>query len=417
MKTINLTVNGKRFPAQQVEPRTHLADFVREKLNLTGTHLGCEHGVCGACTVLVDGVPVRSCITLAVACDGAEVTTIEGQDEDECMRQLRKAFAREHALQCGFCTPGMLASARDVVLRMPDATEEDVRVAMSGNLCRCTGYVGIVRAVQSVIAERKEAGLEPPPDPRSGLGPAGSGHAGAAQEAEAVLARARRPAAAPDRATAPVAAPAAAPAVAQAAALEPGKGLTTLNQSFSVDFPREKVWEFFGRLGDVTTCLPGASLLKPATETHVEPKLRVKVGPIVAEFEGTADVVRDPATHTGLIHGSARDTRSPSATRGEIRYSLHPEKGGTATRVEVEVGFALTGPLAQFSRSSIVRDIAKRMTDAFAANLRQRMGQDTGAGAQAAAPAPAAELNAGSLVFSVILEKIRALFAAPFGRR
>ena len=167
MKTINLTVNGKRFPAQQVEPRTHLADFVREKLNLTGTHLGCEHGVCGACTVLVEGVPVRSCITLAVACDGAEVTTIEGQDEDECMRQLRKAFAREHALQCGFCTPGMLASARDVVLRMPDATEEEVRVAMSGNLCRCTGYVGIVRAVQSVIAERKEAGLEPPPDPRA----------------------------------------------------------------------------------------------------------------------------------------------------------------------------------------------------------------------------------------------------------
>lgn len=420
MKTINLTVNGKHFPAQQVEPRTHLADFVREKLNLTGTHLGCEHGVCGACTVLVDGVPVRSCITLAVACDGAEVTTIEGQDDDECMRQLRKAFAREHALQCGFCTPGMLASARDVVLRMTDATEEEIRVAMSGNLCRCTGYVGIVRAVQSVIAERKEAGIEPPPDPRSGLGPAGSGHAGAAQEAEAVLARARRPAAVPAPAAAPAPAPVAQAAAAQPAAPEAGKGLTTLHQSFSVDFPREKVWEFFGRLGDVTTCLPGASLLKPATDTHVEPKLRVKVGPIVAEFEGTADVVRDPASHTGIIHGSARDTRSPSATRGEIRYSLHPDKDGTATRVDVEVGFALTGPLAQFSRSSIVRDIAKRMTDAFAANLRQRMGQGTdagAAGAPAAVPAPAAELNAGSLVFSVIMEKIRALFAAPFGRR
>src|SRR5690606_4756672 len=111
------------------EPRTQLADVLRDHLNLTGTHLGCEHGVCGACTVLIDGTPARSCISLAVACDNAQITTVEGMDDDEVMQALRAAFNQEHALQCGFCTPGMLASARDVVLRMPGATEQDIRYA------------------------------------------------------------------------------------------------------------------------------------------------------------------------------------------------------------------------------------------------------------------------------------------------
>lgn len=147
MHLINLNVNGKAVSAAAVEPRTQLADFLRDSLNLTGTHLGCEHGICGACTVMIDGVPARSCITLAVACDGARITTIEGMDDDDVMRALRAAFSREHALQCGFCTPGMLASAHDVVLRIPDASEQDIRYAMSGNLCRCTGYVNIIAAV------------------------------------------------------------------------------------------------------------------------------------------------------------------------------------------------------------------------------------------------------------------------------
>jgi aerobic carbon-monoxide dehydrogenase small subunit len=150
MSMIALTVN-RRAVQVLAEPRTNLADFVREKLDLTGTHLGCEHGVCGACTVLLDGVPARSCITYAVACEGAEVTTIEGLDEDSVTTELRAAFTREHALQCGYCTPGMLVSARDLVLRLPQADERSIRVGLSGNLCRCTGYVGIVRAVQSVI--------------------------------------------------------------------------------------------------------------------------------------------------------------------------------------------------------------------------------------------------------------------------
>lgn len=157
MKPVKLTVNGKPVTTQ-VEPRTHLADLLREQLRLTGTHLGCEHGVCGACTVLIDGAPSRACIAFAVTCDGADVCTIEGLDDDPVMVALRQAFTEAHALQCGYCTPGMLVTARDIVLRLPDADAARVRTELSGNLCRCTGYMGIVTAIVRVLAERKAAG-------------------------------------------------------------------------------------------------------------------------------------------------------------------------------------------------------------------------------------------------------------------
>ena len=135
MATVSITINGIGVEAE-VEARTHLADFIREHRNLTGTHLGCEHGVCGACTVLIDGAPARSCITYAVACDGASITTVEGL-EDDVSAELRDAFSREHALQCGYCTPGMLVSARDAVLRLPEPDDREIRVLLSGNLCSC----------------------------------------------------------------------------------------------------------------------------------------------------------------------------------------------------------------------------------------------------------------------------------------
>jgi carbon-monoxide dehydrogenase small subunit len=155
MLPIALTVNGRALQAL-VEPRTHLADFLREHCRLTGTHLGCEHGACGACTILIAGVPARSCLTYAAACDGLSIHTIEGFDDDPVMADLREAFSREHALQCGFCTPGMLIVARDIVQRLPNADERRIRVELSGNLCRCTGYRGIVSAVRSVVEARRE---------------------------------------------------------------------------------------------------------------------------------------------------------------------------------------------------------------------------------------------------------------------
>ena len=153
MKRVSLTINGKGVSAE-VEPRTSLADYLRESESLTGTNLGCEHGVCGACTIEVDGAPARSCITLAVACEGSSVRTIEGFGEDPVMEQLRQAFTAEHALQCGYCTPGMLVTARDIVTRLPEADEARIRLELSGNICRCTGYVGIVNAIQAVLKNR-----------------------------------------------------------------------------------------------------------------------------------------------------------------------------------------------------------------------------------------------------------------------
>ena len=156
MRTVTLTVNGEDVTAT-VEPRTSLADFLREERRLTGTHLGCEHGVCGACTINIDGVPARSCIAYAATLDGADIRTIEGFDVDDVMEDLRQAFTENHGLQCGYCTPGMLISCRDIVIRLPDADEKRVRLELSGNLCRCTGYVGIVRAVLAVLEKRRGA--------------------------------------------------------------------------------------------------------------------------------------------------------------------------------------------------------------------------------------------------------------------
>ena len=151
---VELVVNGETKHLM-AEPREQLVDLLRRDLMLTGTHVGCEHGVCGACTVEIDGAPARSCIAHAGSCDGASIRTIEGFDGDDVMAALRAAFSREHALQCGYCTPGMLVAARDIVLRLPDADEVRVREELAGNLCRCTGYRGIVRAVLSVLAARK----------------------------------------------------------------------------------------------------------------------------------------------------------------------------------------------------------------------------------------------------------------------
>ena len=152
MKTITLHINGE-VQSAPAEYRTHLADFLRDAIGLTGTHLGCEHGVCGACTVEIDGAPSRSCITYAAACEGSEIRSIEGFEQDPVMASLRAAFSAEHALQCGYCTPGMLITARDIVLRLPNASEDEIRLELSGNLCRCTGYRGIVRAIQQVMAQ------------------------------------------------------------------------------------------------------------------------------------------------------------------------------------------------------------------------------------------------------------------------
>ena len=154
--TLTVTVNGTEYE-EQVEPRLLLSDFLRHQLGLTGTHVGCEQGVCGACTVLINGEVVRSCLTLACQTENATIETVESLADGEELHPIQRAFKQEHGLQCGFCTPGFLMTTKALLDENPDPSEDEIREGLSGNICRCTGYVGIVNAVKVAAAERKES--------------------------------------------------------------------------------------------------------------------------------------------------------------------------------------------------------------------------------------------------------------------
>lgn len=152
---VALRVNGQRYE-RAVEPRKLLADFIRQDLGLTGTHVGCEHGVCGACTVVVNGEPVKSCLMLAVQARGAELLTVEGLARDGQLHPIQRAFHEHHGLQCGFCTPGMLLAALTLLEENPDPTDDEIKTEMDGNLCRCTGYYNIVDSIRAAAAMMRE---------------------------------------------------------------------------------------------------------------------------------------------------------------------------------------------------------------------------------------------------------------------
>ena len=163
--TITLTVNGENV-TRAVPVRQHLVDFLRTDLGLTGSHIGCEHGICGACSVRVNGQVLRGCLMLAVQADGAEVTTIEGLSSGGDLHPMQEAFWANHGLQCGYCTPGMIMSATDLLRRNPNPSEEDVRKGLEGNLCRCTGYHNIVKAVLDAAQNRGGTSIDEPAPPK-----------------------------------------------------------------------------------------------------------------------------------------------------------------------------------------------------------------------------------------------------------
>lgn len=152
---VSININGETIKSA-TEARTTLADFLRDQQELTGLHLGCEHGVCGACTVMIDGSPARACNIFAVSCEGAEIRTIEGYENDQLVNELQHVFSENHALQCGYCTPAMLITARDIITRLPNADADRVRLELAGNLCRCTGYSGIVKSILVILDRRRK---------------------------------------------------------------------------------------------------------------------------------------------------------------------------------------------------------------------------------------------------------------------
>ncbi len=387
MKTISLTVNGKQHTSA-VEERTSIADFLREELLLTGTHLGCEQGVCGACTVNINGAPARSCTSFAVAYEGAEIWTIEGFDTDPLMSDLRQAFTSEHALQCGFCTPGLLVTARDIVTRLPEADEERIRIELSGNLCRCTGYVGIVNAIRAVMDKRLIEGSafqqnEMPTAKKI----SGSTESKPFESNKNAPEQGRKDSTRSNAAS--------------------GGKITKLTQTFSVKHPRLDVWDMFQNIERVVKCLPGASVTGPPVDGHIKGAITIKLGPIRANFSGEADIATDTTTFTCNISGYGLDSGHSSRARGEVTYVLSESDSGSATQVDVEVAFALAGTLAQFSRGGIVKSVADKLTQTFAANLETDMsgGDDT-------KPSQSPdELDMGNLVFSVIWSQIKSIFS------
>jgi len=338
---IQLVVNGQPRPVA-APPRTHLADVLREEMLLTGTHIGCEHGVCGACTVLIDGEPARACLTFPALCDGAQVRTIEGLDDDAVIVALRAAFKAEHALQCGYCTPGMLVTARDIVRRWPGADEARVRLELAGNLCRCTGYQGIVRAILRVLAN------PPAPSP-------------AAAPPVAALA----PLAVPDRAP-----PGRAPAPT-------GRALT-FRQSFAL--APDALWAALQDPAQLVSCVPGATLTSLDGEA-IGGELAAGLGPIRTRFVGRGALSYDAAARVGVLEGQGQDRLSSTRASGRLTFRVEPSPPGSTLVIAAD--YSLRGPLAQMARPGIVAAFAEELIAGFASRLEEKLGA-----APAAAPAP-----------------------------
>jgi aerobic carbon-monoxide dehydrogenase small subunit len=388
---VELEINAKRVSAA-VEPRTHLADLIREHLNLTATHLRCEQGACGACTLLIDGFPARSCIVYAGMCDGAKVTTLEGLEDDAVMIALRRAFAEEHGLQCGYCTPGMLVTARDIVLRLPDADQRRIRAELSGNLCRCTGYVGVVRAISRTLQEQRDGKLKVTAAGQPPLGPLGARtgtHGGSNTPF-------------PSTSSVP---PIAALVSENNFGLGDHKPNIEFTQSFTLPYSPDEVWSFLENLEKVVCCIPGARLEQAPTRDFASASIAVKLGPITAKFNGQARIVRDEKYRRAVIIGAGTDAGG-SRARGQAEYIVQPDSDGGA-QVVLTTRALLVGPLAQFSRGTVVNDIVARVTDSFVKNLRARMAGLSDSGA-------VAPLKASQLFRQVIKSRIQGIFTALF---
>ena len=373
MRPFEVTVNGRLHRAA-VSPRTSLADFLRDDIGLTGTHLGCEHGICGACTVLINGQISRSCITYAVTCDGATVETIEGLDDDPLMGELRRTFSEEHALQCGYCTPGMLITARDVLSRHTDLTQAQIRREMSGNLCRCTGYRGIVRAIARVAAQPL---VSDPQQNTAGLGPApGPGACETRSTPEAIGTQGL----ATPSPTTPVPGGLPSGITVSVRDVRESDGWVTIEQVFTLPHLRTTVWPLLSDLEKTCAALPGIELDGPPVDGAVSGKASIKLGPIrpVFAFSGTYAV--DNRSYSSTIEGVGTDRRSHSRAKARIQNRLL-DLDEENTRVEVEIAYTIAGPLAQFGRSGFVRNLVGRLVTTFAHNVNAVLSGESGSAA------------------------------------
>jgi carbon-monoxide dehydrogenase small subunit len=347
---VSCTVNGT--PVQlRVPPRMHLADALRTQLGLTGTHLGCEHGVCGMCTVLIDGDAARSCLVFAVQAEGSEITTVEGLGTPARQHPLQQSFSHHHALQCGFCTPGFLMSSYDLLAHERGVDREHLAADMSGVICRCTGYRGILDAVADV-ADAFPGGIPEPLncEPRT---LAGRGRA-AAQT---------------------VPGPADGDASTARAGGEPGRivrpsGSPTITVQVSRELPAgiDDVWRVLSDMERLAACLPGARMTAELGGDRYAGQASVALGPVRLAFEGIAEVTdRDAGEHRLAVLAQGAD-RGGNRTSADIRLRASPASGGVQLRADADV--FLSGRIAQFGRA-LAGDVSRRLFEQFAASLEQ----------------------------------------------
>jgi carbon-monoxide dehydrogenase small subunit len=393
--TTRLTVNGT--PAEFTLPaRVTLADALRDRLGLTGTHVGCEHGVCGMCTVLFDGAAVRSCLMLACQADGADITTVEGLGTPAELHPLQESFGRHHALQCGFCTPGFLLSAYDLLKHDPQVRAEDLPAELSGVICRCTGYRNIVAAVAAVADHYRPADdgaprLPPPLNraPASLPGPGvaspssrtvaadlsplpsdqGPGHAAAGQH--------------PDR-----------------IALPPADPTAVVDLTRELPVPADAVTRILADIHLLARCLPGAELTAELGDDWYKGRARVTLGPVRLSFTGVAHVAeRDERRIRVLAQGG-----DPASGQAQADITLTvTDRGPHATALAATARLYLTGRIASFGRS-LSGDVAGQLFGEFAAAIeRAATGQ---------APAAARPAGALRLIATVLARRLRALLGS-----
>ncbi|GLZ47927.1 carbon monoxide dehydrogenase [Actinomycetospora sp. NBRC 106375] len=341
---VSLTVNGRAVTVA-VSPRTTLSDVLRDRLGLTGTHVGCEHGVCGMCTVLLDGEAVRACLLFAVQCEGAALTTVEGLGAVDDQHPLQQAFAHHHALQCGFCTPGMLMSSYDL-LAGGTYDEATLPEDMSGVLCRCTGYRGILAAVADVARTHPDG----VPPPRAAVPPALVGRVSGAPPQTSGVRDATRSPEIPAEITVPS-----------------GPPTVTVDVRRGLASPVDDVWAVLADVSRLVACLPGAEMTEDLGDDRYRGRAVVALGPVSLRFEGLAQVEeRDAASRRMRVLAQGAD-RGGSSTQAVIRLAADPSPdGGTTLWADADVH--LSGRVAQFGRA-LAGDVSRRMFEQFAANV------------------------------------------------
>jgi aerobic-type carbon monoxide dehydrogenase small subunit (CoxS/CutS family)/carbon monoxide dehydrogenase subunit G len=350
-----MTVNGTQV-GLDVEPRLTLGDALRHRLGLTGTHLGCEHGVCGACTVLVDGAAVRSCLLFCVQVDGAEVTTVEALGSVEDLHPLQQAFRRHHGLQCGFCTPGFLMSAYGLLRDGADGLDDPrrLREELSGVLCRCTGYAGIIAAVREVAAAHPQG----VPAPKALCRPITvRGAAGPSLELEPLQAANAGP-------------PPPTTASRVELSVPEGEPSQTIDVATTISPSPEETWTLLEDFARMSRCIPGLELDTDHGEDTYSGTVHVSLGPMRLNFAGAARVLeRDCRRRTLHAIAAGRDV-SGSGVRADLTVSAEPAAGATSVRAHAKL--YLSGRAAQFGRA-IAGDVSRQLFTEFGACVERTL--------------------------------------------